>query len=71
MVEVTYYPLDTGHKLNVLDVFWTSYVRSIYILCPGGKTLKTMILQFPIPKVIYQDSHGHIDRFYLLASSFM
>ena len=37
-------PLDTGHKLTYirrseddLDVFWTSYVRSIYVLCPGWK----------------------------------
>ena len=33
---------DTGNKLNVhrgsedaLDIFWTSCVRSIYVLCPG------------------------------------
>ena len=29
-------PVDTGGKLNVIrrtDVFWTSYVRSIYVLC--------------------------------------
>ena len=24
---------------NVLDVFWTSCVRSIYVLCPGGNFL--------------------------------
>ena len=45
-------PLDTGHKLNVhswtqhinwtyalnvLSVFWTSYLRSIYVLCPWGQ----------------------------------
>ena len=23
------------HSKDVLDVFWTSYVRSIYVLCPG------------------------------------
>ena len=35
--------LDTGRKLNVRktsedvqDVFWTSYVRSIYVLCLWG-----------------------------------
>ena len=35
--------LDTGRKLNVSktsedvqDVFWTSYVRSIYVLCLWG-----------------------------------
>ena len=30
---MTNYPLDTGCKLNVHK---TSYVRSIYVLCPGG-----------------------------------
>ena len=45
--ELSFYfpgPLDTGHKLTYirrseddLDVFWTSYVRSIYVLCPGWK----------------------------------
>ena len=41
------FPVDTGGKLNVhktfrrrpedvLDVFWTSYVRSIYVLCLLG-----------------------------------
>ena len=36
-------PLNTGRKLNVQqvlrklqDVFWMSYVRLIYILCPWG-----------------------------------
>ena len=32
-MEHHYHPVDTGRKLNVLDVFWTSYVRSIYVLC--------------------------------------
>ena len=39
-------PVDTGPKLNlhkmfrnVLDVFWTSYLRSIYLLCPQGMLL--------------------------------
>ena len=31
--EMTNYPLDTGCKLNVHK---TSYVRSIYVMCPGG-----------------------------------
>ena len=26
-------PVDTGRKLNVQGVFWTSYVRSIYVIC--------------------------------------
>ena len=36
-------PVDTGRKFNlrrsedVLNVFWTSYVRSIYVLCLRGK----------------------------------
>ena len=31
------FPVDTGRKLNVvLDVFWRSYVRSIYVLCLRG-----------------------------------
>ena len=25
----------SGHR-DVLDIIWTSYVRSIYVLCPGG-----------------------------------
>ena len=24
---------------DIQDVFWTSYVRSIYVLCPGGKAV--------------------------------
>ena len=28
----------------LLDVFWTSYVRSIYIMCPGGKLLPEKLL---------------------------
>ena len=32
------YPLDTGRLQNVvLDVFLTSYVRSIYVVCPRGR----------------------------------
>ena len=27
-------PLDTGRKLNVLDFFWTSYVRFICVMRP-------------------------------------
>ena len=26
------------HLEDILDVFWTSYVRSVYALCPGGST---------------------------------
>ena len=37
--------LDTGRKLNLLDAFWTSYVRSIYILCPQGHPYVSVILQ--------------------------
>ena len=37
------YPVDTGRKLNVhktvLDVFWTSYVRSIYVLSLRGRII--------------------------------
>ena len=30
---------------DVLDVFWTSYMRSIYVLCPGGNLMgKYMIM---------------------------
>ena len=32
----TIHAVDTGRKLNVQDVFWTSYVRSIYVLCLRG-----------------------------------
>ena len=36
-------PVDTGRKLSepedVLDVFWKSYVRSIYVLCLWERTL--------------------------------
>ena len=39
----TGFTLDTGRKLNVhktfrrlQDIFWTSYVCSIYVLCPEG-----------------------------------
>ena len=47
-------PVDTGRKLNVhktfrrrLDVFWTSYVRSIYVLCLLGRaTIFTSVLLF-------------------------
>ena len=37
-------PIDAGRKLNVLDVFWTSYVRSIYVLCLRGNDQKQGIL---------------------------
>ena len=30
-------PVDTERKLNVQDVSWTSYVRSIYVLCLLGQ----------------------------------
>ena len=33
---LTAYPIDTGRKLNVHKTFWTSYVRSIYVLCLWG-----------------------------------
>ena len=26
-------------QTKILDVFWTSYVRSIYVLCPGNSHL--------------------------------
>ena len=32
-----YNPVDTGRKLNVHKNVWTSYVRSIYVLCLLGK----------------------------------
>ena len=42
------FPVDTGRKLNdirysedVSDVFWTSYVRSIYVLCLLGYLVHT------------------------------
>ena len=46
-----------GFKLNVLDVFWTSYVRLIYVLCLRGEILTSYIydskkrsdLPFPSP----------------------
>ena len=37
---------NTGSKLNildVLDVFWTSYARSIYTMCPGGDVLNVVL----------------------------
>ena len=43
IVSMLISPLDTGRKLtyirclvDILDVFWTSYVRSRYILSSGG-----------------------------------
>ena len=40
--RATYIHLDTGHNWTYIrrseDVFWTSYVRSIYNLCSGRKT---------------------------------
>ena len=30
------YLLNTGRKIKVHKTFWTSYVRSVYTLCPGG-----------------------------------
>ena len=33
-MELISNPVDTGRKLNVHNnVFWTSYVRSIYVVC--------------------------------------
>ena len=44
-------PLDTGSILSVckmlrrlLDVLWTSYEHSVYVLCPGGKNWIGVIL---------------------------
>ena len=34
-----FFPVVTGRKFNVLDVFWTSYVRSIYVLSTGFRSL--------------------------------
>ena len=34
---LTNYPVDTGRKLNVQDVFWTSSARFIYVLRILGK----------------------------------
>ena len=33
---LTAYPIDTGVNWNVHKTFWTSYVRSIYVLCLWG-----------------------------------
>ena len=40
-------PLDTGCKLNIhknaeetMDIFWTSYVHSIYVLYPAGSVIQ-------------------------------
>ena len=67
------YSLDTGRKLNVqrrsedvLDVFWTSFVRSIYVLCPGGTRysgfyymLIRSVFSIPkSPKLVYTDRAG-------------
>ena len=41
---ISNFPFDTGRKLNVdktfrrrSDIFWTSHVRSVFILCPGDQ----------------------------------
>ena len=55
------FPLDTGHKLIVcktfrsfLDIFWTSYVRLIYVLCPTGLAacLRVQYLNWIIQRLI-------------------
>ena len=32
---------------DVLKIFWTSYVRSIYVLCQGSRALRADSVQFP------------------------
>ena len=38
-------PVDARHKLNVQDVFWMSYLRSIYSLCLRGNIVAFWICQ--------------------------
>lgn len=45
-----YSPLDTGGTLtytrrlgNVQDIFWMYYNRSIYVLCPGGRSMYLLL----------------------------
>ena len=46
---------------DVLDIFWTPYIRSIYVLCPGKKVTfcnrdnKKMILRW---NKEYKDNHS-------------
>ena len=44
---------------DVLDIFWTSYIHSIYVLCPGGMIV-IIILYQPESFVIHSD---HTFRF--------
>ena len=41
------YPVDIGRKLNVQDVFWTSYANSIYVRCLLVSTWKNRVLNMP------------------------
>ena len=53
-------PQDTGFKLDTLDVFWTSYIRLIYVLCPLSLcclTLRKSILKLTGRKS-YQKAEG-------------
>ena len=47
-------PVDTERKLNVQDVSWTSYVRSIYVLCLLGSKI-------PLPNIL--DTGNTDERF--------
>ena len=49
---------DTGRKLNVQDVFWTSYVRTIYILYRLGCAGMYVILYFCL--LVYCDCKFYV-----------
>ena len=55
------FPLDARCKLTyirpsevVQDVFWTFYVRSIYVLCPG---VSGFILNYVLSKLLFHTHH--------------
>ena len=58
--QKTYDPQDTGRKLsikrseNIQDIFcWKSYVRSSYVVCPGGTVAFVMHKSSTITEVKY------------------
>ena len=63
--------LDTGRKTyirrseDVLGVFWTSYVLSIYFLCPGG------LRRYLPEQKIYSNLFLNYDNHVLFSVSFM
>ena len=52
-IQLMLVPIDTGRRLNVhkVHVFWTSYVRSMYVLCLRGSSSKLHSWSYTFPSI--------------------